>query len=380
MEEVPLLDLRRQYESIKDEIKGAIDEVLESQRFILGMKVSTLEEKIATLCNCKYAIGVSSGTDAILLSLMAEDIGVGDEVITTPYTFFATAGSISRTGAKPVFVDINPNSYNINPNLIEDAITHRTKAIIPVHLFGQCVEMDQIMEVSKKHNLIVIEDAAQAIGAKYPENGNSKRAGSMGDYGCFSFFPSKNLGCYGDGGMIVTNSSEKSDKVRMMRSHGSKPKYYHKFIGGNFRLDSIQAAILLVKLKYLSDWTAKRQINSNQYQKLFESYGLLKNDCIKIPEVTLKGNLLYHIYNQYIIRVKDRDELKGYLTSEGISTEIYYPIPLHLQECFSDLGYTEGDFLESEKASKETLALPIYPELTKEQLEYVVHTIADFYK
>ena len=285
MDEVPFLDLRIQYESIKDEIKLAIEEVLDSQRFILGMKVSTLEEKIATLCECKYGIGVSSGTDAILLSLMAEDIGSGDEVITTPYTFFATAGSISRTGAKPVFVDIDPDSYNINPDLIEDSITHKTKAIIPVHLFGQCAEMNKIRDIAKKHNLIVIEDAAQAIGAKYPENGNSARAGSMGDYGCFSFFPSKNLGCYGDGGMIITSSPEKADKVRMMRSHGSKPKYHHKFVGGNFRLDSIQAAILIVKLKYLSEWTSKRQSNTNLYQKLFESYHL--SGYVKSPVITL---------------------------------------------------------------------------------------------
>lgn len=380
MDEVPFLDLKSQYESIKEEVKEAIDEVLDSQRFILGMKVSGLEEKIASLCNCKYAIGVSSGTDALLLSLMAENIKTGDEVITTPYTFFATVGSIYRLGAKPVFVDIDPRSYNIDIDLIEDAITNKTKAIIPVHLFGQCAEMTQIIEISKKYNLTVIEDAAQAIGAKYSINGNVERAGSMGDYGCFSFFPSKNLGCYGDGGMIVTNNSEKSDKIRMLRSHGSKPKYYHKFVGGNFRLDSIQAAILLVKLKHLANWTSKRQLNANHYNDMFESYGLIKNNYITTPKVTLKGNLLHHIYNQYVLRAKDRDDLKGYLKSEGINTEVYYPVSLHLQECFFELGYKKGDFPESEKAAAETLALPIYPELRKEQLEYVVYTISNFYK
>jgi len=360
--QVPLLDLKAQYATIKDEIKAAINEVLESQYFILGPKVEQFEEKIAEYCNTKYAIGVASGTDALLISLMVLDVGHGDEVITTPYTFFATAGSISRLGAKPVFVDIDPKTYNINPGLIEEKITDKTKAIIPVHLYGQCAEMDTILEIAEKHGLYVIEDAAQAIGAKYKE----RKAGSMGDMGCLSFFPSKNLGGYGDGGMVVTNNSELAEKVRVLRVHGAKPKYHHSMVGLNSRLDAIQAAVLLVKLKYLDDWSEARRENAEVYNHLFAETDVVTPYVEDYNE---------HIYNQYIIRVKDRDRVRDYLKEQDIGTSIYYPVSLHLQECYADLGYKEGDLPESEKAAKETLALPIYPELTPEQQEYVVEAI-----
>jgi len=374
---IPLLDLKAQYAAIKDEIRTAIDEVLESQYFILGPKVEQLENEIARYCNTKYAVGVASGTDALLLSLMATDIGYGDEVITTSYTFFATAGSISRLGAKPVFVDIDPKTYNINPQLIEEKITDRTKAVIPVHLYGQCADMEPILETARKYNLRVIEDAAQAIGAKYKD----RKAGSMGDLGCLSFFPSKNLGGYGDGGMVVTNDEELAGKIRVLRVHGSKPKYYHSMIGCNSRLDALQAAVLSVKLKYLGTWTEKRRKNTEFYNTLFADSGLRTSDCglqtadIVLPHVADHN---YHIYNQYTIRVKERDNLQAHLKTRGIGTALYYPLPLHLQECYAHLGYKEGDLPESEKASRETISIPVYPELTEEQQRYIVKAIQEF--
>jgi dTDP-4-amino-4,6-dideoxygalactose transaminase len=363
--QVPLLDLKAQYATIKDEIKAAIDEVLESQYFIMGPKVQKFEEEIAKYCNVQHAVGVASGSDALLLALMAIDIGYGDEVITTPYTFFATAGSISRLGAKPVFVDIDPKTYNINPELIEENITNKTKAIIPVHLYGQCADMDPILEIGKKYNLCIIEDAAQAIGAEY----KGRKAGSMGDMGCLSFFPSKNLGGYGDGGMVITNNTELAEKIRVLRVHGAKPKYYHSLIGVNSRLDALQAAVLSVKLKYLDGWSKSRIKNA-------ENYNLLFSDTDVITPYTEPYN--YHIYNQYVIRVGKRNELQAFLKERNIGTEIYYPVSLHLQRCYADLGYQEGDFPESEKAAKETLALPIYSELTKEQQIVVVDAIKEF--
>ena len=374
---IPLLDLKAQYAAIKDEIRTAIDEVLESQYFILGPKVEQLENEIARYCNTKYAVGVASGTDALLLSLMATDIGYGDEVITTSYTFFATAGSISRLGAKPVFVDIDPKTYNINPQLIEEKITDRTKAVIPVHLYGQCADMEPILETARKYNLRVIEDAAQAIGAKYKD----RKAGSMGDLGCLSFFPSKNLGGYGDGGMVVTNDEELAGKIRVLRVHGSKPKYYHSMIGCNSRLDALQAAVLSVKLKYLGTWTEKRRKNTEFYNTLFAESGLRTSDFghqtsdIVLPHVADHN---YHIYNQYTIRVKERDNLQAHLKTRGIGTALYYPLPLHLQECYAHLGYKEGDLPESEKASRETISIPVYPELTEEQQRYIVKAIQEF--
>jgi len=298
---------------------------------------------------------------------MAEDIGPGDEVITTPYTFFATAGAIARLGATPVFVDIDPISYNIDPEQIAARITRRTRAIIPVHLFGQMADMDAIMAIAVKHSLVVIEDAAQAIGAEWA----GKRAGSIGHYGCFSFFPSKNLGAAGDGGMVVTNDAYRADKLRVLRSHGSQPKYYHKFIGGNFRLDALQAAIVSAKLPHLDSWTSARRRNAKRYDELFSEAGL--------PVVTPALVASVHIFNQYVIRVERRDELQAGLKKEGIGTEVYYPIPMHLQECFAYLGYTEGAFPESEKAAKETLALPVHPELTGPQAKFVVNAIVEFF-
>jgi len=367
---VPLLDLKTQYKTIKNKIKQAIDKVLEEQKFILGKHVTFLEEKIANYCNCNYAIGVSSCTDALLVSLMAIDIKPGDEIITTPYTFFATIGSIVRLGAKPVFVDIDPETYNLNPKEIEAKITSKTKAIIPVHLFGQCCEMDLIIDIAKRHNLRVIEDAAQALGAMYKD----KKVGSIGDIGCFSFFPSKNLGGYGDGGMVVTNDEALYKKIKMLRVHGTEKKYYHKFVGGNFRLDELQAAILLAKFKYLDTWNKKRGECAKRYDQLFSQANLL--DKVASPCVRQTN----HVFHQYVVRVKERDELLKYLKTQGIGCAIYYPLPMHLQECFSYLNYKKGDFPNAEKAAKETLALPMYPELTLEQQEYVVEKIKEFYK
>lgn len=363
---VPLLDLKAQYAGIKAEVTDAIAEVLDSQHFILGPKVEECEKAIAAYSRCSHAVGVSSGSDALLIALMAENIGVGDEVITTPYTFFATAGAIARLGATPVFVDIDPRTYNLDVAQLASLVTPRTRAIIPVHLYGQMADMDGVLEVARRHGLVVIEDAAQAIGAEY----KGQRAGSMGDYGCFSFFPSKNLGACGDGGMVVTNDAGRADKLRCLRGHGSKPKYYHKIIGGNFRLDALQAAIVSAKLGHLDEWTAARQRNAQQYDRLFRKAGL----PVGTPEVAADR----HIFNQYVIRVADRDALQAYLKKKGVGTEVYYPVPMHLQECFAYLGYKAGSFPESERAAKESLALPVHPELTTEQAEFVVQCIEEF--
>ena len=363
--QVPLLDLKAQYATIKDEVLAAVSEVLESQRCIGGPKVSELEEKVAAISDCKFAVGVSSGTDAILSSLMSLDIGPGDEVITTPFTFFATVGCIARAGAKPVFVDIDPRTFNIDPALIESVVTEKTKVIMPVHLFGQMADMDPIMEIANKYNLTVIEDAAQSITSTY----KGRKAGSIGTVGCFSFFPSKNLGGIGDGGMIVTNDEQLYERLIVMRNHGSKPKYYHKYIGGNFRLDAIQAAALLVKLPHLNEWSEGRRRNAAYYGKKFAGT-VVKAPYINPDCVT--------IYNQYVIRVPRRDEVAEYLREKNVGFAIYYPVPLHLQECFSYLGYNEGDFPESERAAKEVLAIPVYPELTDEQLRYVASKIEEF--
>jgi len=360
---VPLLDLKAQYATLRDEIKPVVDEVLESQYFILGPKVAEFECNMAGYIGSKYALGVSSGTDALILALMGLDIGPDDEVITTPYTFFATAGSIARVCATPVFVDIDPVTYNIDPAKIEAAITNKTKAIMPVHLYGQCADMDPIRAIAAKHNLSIIEDAAQAIGAKYKGN----QAGTLGTIGCFSFFPSKNLGGAGDGGLVTCEDKELYEKLHKLRVHGGHPKYYHAMIGGNFRLDALQAVVLDVKLKHLNDWHESRRANAAFYTKAFSSV-----DAIVTP-VEADGN--YMIYNQYIIRVPDRDAVLQGLRDAGIGCEIYYPVPLHIQECFAYLGCKEGDFPESEKAANETIALPIYPELTQEQLEYVAQTV-----
>ncbi len=375
---VPLLDLSAQHKPIQAELMAAMQRVLESQAFILGPEVAKLEERIATYSQARYGIGVSSGTDALLVALMAFNVKAGDEVITTPYSFFATAGAIIRVGAKPVFVDIDPVTFNIDPARIEPAVTPKTKAVIPVHLYGQCADMAAIMTVAKRHNLHVIEDAAQALGADYADG---RRAGSIGAVGCFSFFPSKNLGALGDGGMVVTNDADVAERLRVLRVHGSKPKYYHKLIGGNFRLDSLQAAVLNVKLNYLDTWTKRRQENARRYLDLFQRANLAANPAIVMPKAVYEGSGVghYHIYNQFVIRVPQRDQLMAHLKQQGIGSEIYYPVPFHLQECFRSLGYKEGDFPESERAAKETLALPIYPELTNEQQECVVTGVSRFF-
>lgn len=368
--QVPLLDLKAQYVTIKDELLAAINQVMESQHFILGPKVEECEKAIAQYSNCKFGVGVTSGSDALLVCLMAENIGPGDEVITTPYTFFATIGAISRVGATPVFVDIDPETYNIDTRRVAEKITRKTRAIMPVHLYGQMAEMDPIMALSASHNLVVIEDAAQAIGSE----SKGRRAGSMGHYGCFSFFPSKNLGAAGDGGMIVTNDPDRAEKLRILRAHGSKPKYYHKVVGGNFRLDALQAAIVSAKLPYLDSWTEGRQRNAKLYDRLFFEAGLTKS-AVKLPKVTENR----HIFNQYVIRVAHRDELQAHLKKNGIGTEVYYPVPMHVQECFAYLGHKAGEFPVSEAAAMGTLALPIYPELSDAQLRYVVETIRSFF-
>lgn len=384
---VPLLDLSAHHMSIQQEILKAIEAVFKSQAFILGTEVEKLEKNIAAYCRTTHAIGVSSGTDALLVSLMALEIGPGDEVITSPYSFFATAGAITRVGATPVFVDIDPATYNINPGLIEQATTPRTKAIIPVHLYGQCADMGPILEIARKHSLAVIEDAAQAIGAEYSDG---ERAGGMGAVGCFSFFPTKNLGALGDGGMVVTHDPDIAERVRVLRVHGSESKYYHKRVGGNFRLDAIQAAVLNVKLAYLDQWTRQRQENAQEYLLLFKESGLIENQRVILPKMVYEFVVpYYHIYNQFVIRVLDqdalnrdalnRDSLRAYLQQAGIGTEVYYPVPLHLQECFHTLGYKEGDFPCAESAARETLALPIFPGLSRAQQWYVVKTIQSFY-
>lgn len=359
---IPLLDLKVQHAGIREEVLRAVAEVLDSQVCILGPKVEELEKKVAALSDCRFAVGVSSGTDALLAALMALGIGQGDEVVTTPFTFFATAGCIARVGALPVFVDIDPRTFNIDPSRIEAAITPRTRAIMPVHLFGQMCDMDPIMEIANRHGIPVIEDAAQAISATY----KGRKAGSMGAIGCFSFFPSKNLGAAGDGGMCVTNDAKLHEMLLLMRSHGSKPKYYHKYVGGNFRLDPIQAAVLLVKLPHLETWSLARRRNAALYDAAFAGSPVVTPfvhpDCMSI-------------YNQYSIRVSGRDALRMGLIDAGIGNEIYYPVPLHLQECFQGRCRMAGSMAYAEAAASEILALPIYPELTPEQIREVAQTV-----
>lgn len=373
---VPLLDLKAQYAGIREEILKVTEEVYESQQFILGSRVEDLEKEIAAYCTSAYSLGVSSGSDALLIALMAAGIGSGDAVITSPYTFFASAGSIARTGARPVFVDIDSDTYNLSPGELERTLDSlpaqdcgRIKAVMPVHLYGQCADMEPIIKIAEERNLLIIEDAAQAIGAEY----NGRRAGSFGEFGCFSFFPSKNLGAFGDGGIVTTGSEALYEKLKVLRVHGSKPKYYHKLIGGNFRLDALQAAIVSVKLTYLDQWSASRKKNAQTYRRLFAAAGL---DRIQLP-VERESR---HIYNQFVIKVPEkRDGLRRHLQGNHIGSEVYYPVPLHLQECFAYLGYRKGDFPLSEAAAERTLALPIYPELTDDQLTYVVDKIREFY-
>lgn len=367
---IPMLDLKAQYLSLKPELDAAVLRVIDSTQFINGPDVEAMEQEVAQYCRANHCIGVSSGSDALLVCLMALDIGPGDEVITTPYTFFATAGAIVRMGARPVFVDIDPVTFNIDTKQIAAKVTKRTKAIMPVHLFGQCAEMDPILEIANKHKLAVIEDAAQAIGSEY----KGRRAGSMGTVGCYSFFPSKNLGCFGDGGAVVTQDRALADKIRLLRGHGSHPKYYHKVVGGNFRLDSIHAAVLRIKLKHLDNWSLARQQGAAYYVASLAKYGLGR--LIEAPKVVQSR----HIFNQFVVRCDDREGVREHLKKEKITTEVYYPQPMHLQECFANLGHKKGEFPESEKAAVTSLALPMYPEMPNLQRERVVRSIASYYE
>lgn len=385
--QVPLLDLRAQYADLKPAIQSAIGELCDTQHFVLGPKVAELEAAIAEYSNVSHAIGVSSGTDALLLALMALDIGPGDEVITSPYTFFATAGVIARLNARPIFCDIEPDTFNLSPRAVQAFIERscdasggtlinretggRVRAMIPVHLYGQMADLEALLPIARAHGLAVIEDAAQAIGS---ETASGERAGSLGDIGCFSFFPTKNLGAFGDAGMCVANDEALAGKLEILRVHGGKPKYYHSLIGGNFRLDAIQAVVLLEKLKHLDRWTEARQSNAAHYNELFAEADLGE---YVTPPVARPGR---HIYNQYVIRSARRDELRAWLGENDIGTEIYYPVSLHEQACFAYLGYAAGDLPVSSRAASETLALPIFPELTAEQREYVVGRIAAFYR
>ena len=386
MTNVPLLDLKAQFAQIRAEVMPVIEQVCASQRFILGEHVLGLEAELARYCASPFGIGVSSGTDALLLALMALGIGAGDEVITSPFTFFATAGTIARLGARPVFCDIDPVSFNLSPaavrnfveqqcrmqegRLINRATGGRVKALMPVHLYGQAADMDPLMAIAGQYGLKVIEDAAQAIGTEY----NGVRVGSIGDIGCFSFFPSKNLGAFGDAGLCTANDAELAESMRVLRVHGGKPKYFHAVIGGNFRIDELQAAVLRVKLKYLDGWTEARRRNAAFYDAAFAAAGLAEK--VSTPRAVNNGR---HIFNQYVIRVQNRDALKDFLTAHGIGTEIYYPVPLHLQKCFAYLNHAAGAYPESERAAEETLALPIYPELEEAQLKAVVASVAGFY-
>jgi dTDP-4-amino-4,6-dideoxygalactose transaminase len=368
---VPLLDLKAQFQPLRAELMAAVQAVCDEQGFILGPRVVAFEESLAKYVGARYAIGCASGSDALLLSLMAMGVGQGDEVITVPFTFFATAGAVSRLGAKPVFIDIQPDTFNLDPAQLERAVTSRTKAIIPVHLFGQCADMPAINQIAKAKRLHVIEDACQAIGAGQ----SGQRAGVLGDTACFSFFPSKNLGGFGDGGMITTNDQGLADALSMLRVHGSRVRYLHEAVGINSRLDALQAVVLDIKLKYLDQWAEGRRRNAARYDQLFRAAGLL--DRVTLPS-TKAGN--FHVYNQYTVRVSKRDELRAHLKEKGVGTEIYYPLPMHLQNCYQDLGYRKGAFPLSERAAEEVMSLPIYAELSDAQLTYVVDMIADFFK
>lgn len=386
---IPILDLRAQYETIKDEVNQKVLNVLSSQNFILGAEVKALEEELAAYSGTKFAIGVSSGSDALIISLMALGIGPGDAVITTPFTFFATAGAVARLGAKLAYCDIDEQTFNIDPARLEGILQkakkarqiQKIKAVIPVHLYGQCVDMDPLLNLAHKYDLSVIEDAAQAVGSEYPSRRGIKRAGSIGTMGTLSFYPSKNLGGYGDGGMVLTNDKKLADRLRCLRQHGDIKKYYYKMLGGNFRLDALQAAVLRVKFKHLDAWQSKRRERADYYNKKIVASGLEKSGRLKPPLAVYKGSGAenYHTYHQYVIRAKKRDKLQVYLKDKGIGTSIFYPLPLHLQKCFSYLGYERGDFPVSEKAAKEVLALPMYPELTPEKQDWVVSSLCDFY-
>ena len=392
---VPLLDLSEQYRALSEEIRAATDEVLASQRFILGPKLAEFEKAVATYCGVPHAIGVSSGTDALLAVLMALEIGLGDAVITTAYSFFATGGCIARVGATPVFIDIDPDTYNISAKALTSYIAescHQAdgkllnenqqtiRALIPVHLFGLCCEMNEMLAVAREHDLLLIEDAAQAIGADYPLDGGSAKAGIMGDAGCFSFYPSKNLGAAGDAGLVVCRNEQFADRLRICRQHGMEARYQHQFIGGNFRLDELQAAILKVKLPHLDRWSAARREAAKFYTNEFRRVGLDKKIKLSVEPYTESGLTNHHIYHQYVIRSPRRDQLRQHLTEREIETAVYYPLALHEQPCFEYLGYKPGDFPEAERAARDSLALPIYPEISREAQQYVLKSVADFFE
>ncbi|GMR05144.1 MAG: DegT/DnrJ/EryC1/StrS family aminotransferase [Thermodesulfobacteriota bacterium] len=371
---IPFLDLSRQYRKIRKEVLREVTKVCDSQHYILGKNVSSLEEELASYCGTKYAVGVASGSDALLLSLMALGVGPGDRVVTTPFTFFATAGSIVEVGAEPVFVDIHPETFNLDPDSLEILLkksSKRVKAIIPVHLYGQCAEMKEINRIARKYGVKVIEDAAQAIGAEY----RGKKAGSLGDTGCFSFYPTKNLACLGDGGLVTTNNSKTARILKKLRIHGTSAKYLYDTVGVNSRLDEIQAAVLRVKLKYLDSWNSARIRNADLYRRLFSRAGL--DGAVDVPDI-VKGNV--SVYNLFVILVKSRDGLREHLGKAGVGNEVYYPLPLHMQKCFKGLGYKRGDFPISERVAREILALPIFPELKTGEQKYVVSSIEGFYK
>jgi dTDP-4-amino-4,6-dideoxygalactose transaminase len=368
---VPLLDLKAQYAPLRHDLLEAMTRVADSQRFIMGPEVEAFEREVAAVVDVEHAIGVSSGTDALIVALMALGIGPGDEVVTSPFSFFATAGSIVRVGATPVFADIDPTTFNLDIVAATRACTARTKALMPVHLFGQAADMSAVLALADEYKLGVIEDAAQAIGA----SDHGGLVGSIGNVGCFSFFPSKNVGAFGDAGLVTTNDAPLARKMRLLRNHGMEPKYFHAMVGGNFRLDAIQAAVLRVKLPHLASWTEGRRANAQRYRQMFATAGL--EGAVRLPAERPDRR---HIYNQFVVRVPDRDALKAHLEREGVGTEIYYPVPFHLQACFAKLGYRKGDFPHAEQAAAEVLALPIYPELTTDQQQYVVDRIADFYR
>ncbi len=386
---IPMLDLKAQYASIKNEIDAKVLEVLSSQNFILGAEVKSLEEEIGALSGVRFAVGVSSGSDALIISLMALGIGHGDAVITTPFTFFATAGAIARLGARTIFCDIDPVTYNIAPSSLEEILVKLrksrrlgpVKAILPVHLYGQVADMDPIMKLAGTFDLKVIEDAAQAIGAEYPGRKGVRRAGAIGTVGTLSFYPSKNLGGYGDGGMVLTNGTRLAEKLRMLRVHGGIGKYYYKFLGGNFRLDALQAAILRVKHRHLEDWQQRRRERADYYDRKFAASGLTDARLVEMPVAVYKdsGARNFHTYHQYVIRTKNRDKLQAHLKAGGVGTSVFYPLSLHEQKCFADLGGKRGDFPVSEKAAKEVLALPIYPELTADEQDYIVESIKEYF-
>lgn len=393
--QVPLLDLKPQYQTLREQIRAEVDQIMDSQVFIGGPKVEAFERAVCEFTGAAHAIGVTSGSDALLISLMALGVKAGDAVVTTPYTFFATAGSIARTGAHAVFIDIDPQTYNISPSALRAYLERCKKnaqgelvsrsgqvirAIMPVHLYGLCAAMDEILEIAAPYGLPVIEDAAQALSAQYPSKNGPVSAGAIGDFGCYSFFPSKNLGAFGDAGMVVCKDAAMAERIRALRNHGGERRYYHKMIGGNFRLDALQAAVLAIKLPHLDAWSAQRRVNAALYHKGFEAAGLCDQLALPAEPYAASGLPNHHIFNQFIVRAPRRDELCEHLAKAQIGHAIYYPLPLHLQECFTYLGYQEGDFPESERAAKETIALPIYPELTPEQIQAVVDAIAAFYK